>query len=197
LTSTNATTEWLRLTITVNDESPRGAHGHDQEDCDSYECQPASPDEFEFLEDARKQVAKLITKLKTPKLTVTCEHRRHDTVVNDAPVRCLVARLEDWDLGAIYDLAVQMDQDCIAVLDVATGQGSLIGPSTDGYGTFDLAHFHRLKVDPAKGNSLLKKLFSSKLPIAPIQWMTNELGRRHGLAALQPRLPAPVRCAGA
>lgn len=96
----------------------------------------------------------------------TCGHRRHDTQVNGALVPSLVACVEGWTEADVHDLAVQMDQDCIAVLDVGTGKGTLIGPRVEGYGTFDLAHFHRLKVDPAKGNALLMKLFGTKLPIA-------------------------------
>ena len=57
-----------------------------------------------------------------------CEHRRCDTAVDGELVPRLVARLEGWDTAGVYHLAERMDQDCIAVLDVATGAGSLIGP---------------------------------------------------------------------
>ena len=85
-----------------------------------------------------------------------CEHRRCDAAVDGQLVPRLVARIKGWDTAGVYDLAEQMDQDCIAVLDVATGVGSLIGPRIQGYGTFDLARFQRFSaeqvpVDPAKG----------------------------------------------
>lgn len=107
----------------------------------------------------------------------TCEHRRHDAQVNGALVPCLVARVEGWSQADVHELAVKMDQDCIAVLDVTTGKGSLIGPRTEGYGDFDLAHFHRLKV-------LFKKLPRTRIagPDDPIY--------RSGLAITAVRRPS-------
>jgi hypothetical protein len=45
------------------------SHGHD--DGDEYFCEPASPEEFDIVADARMQVAKIISRLKTPTLTIT------------------------------------------------------------------------------------------------------------------------------
>lgn len=74
----------------------------------------------------------------------TCEHRRDDTVVNGVLAPRLVVSVEGWTAEDIYELALQMDQDCIAALDVATGRGLLIGPRVEDYGAFDLTHFYRL-----------------------------------------------------
>lgn len=98
------------------------------------------------------------------------EFRRHDVLVDGVRVPRLVVAVEDWSENDLYDLAEQLDQDCIAAFDVPTGRGLLIGPRTEAYGPFDRARFERLKVhapavDPAKGNALLKKLLGTKLPI--------------------------------
>ncbi len=43
----------------------------------------------------------------------------------------------------IYDLAVELRQDCIAVYIPRSGVGKLIGPNADKWGEFDLTYFEQ------------------------------------------------------
>ena len=43
----------------------------------------------------------------------------------------------------IYDLAVELRQDCIAVYLPRSGVGKLIGPNADKWGKFDLTYFEQ------------------------------------------------------
>jgi len=49
------------------------------------------------------------------------------------------------DLAAFEDLARELKQDCIAVWDVDTRTGYLIGPNRLDWGDFDIKKFKRIK----------------------------------------------------
>lgn len=49
--------------------------------------------------------------------------------------------------GAVYELAVGVEQECIATYNPRSGVGKLIGPSAGKWGTFDLDYFEQFPED--------------------------------------------------
>lgn len=67
----------------------------------------------------------------------------HTVVVQDAENTLVVALPGRADTWAVFELARDLAQDCIAVLDY-DGKGSLVGPYHEAWGEFNPAYFHTI-----------------------------------------------------
>ena len=50
----------------------------------------------------------------------------------------------------VYELAIQLEQDCIGVYCPQTDSGSLVGPQSENWGSFQLAFFKRFSAQPER-----------------------------------------------